>query len=30
MTGEQAAHRIDAARARLKATIVPPEDEQPR
>ncbi len=28
MTGEQAAHRIDAARARLKATIVPPEDEQ--
>lgn len=28
MTGEQAAHRIDAARARLKATIVPPEEDQ--
>ena len=30
MTGEQAAHRIDAARARLRSTIVPPEDEQQR
>ncbi len=28
VTGEQAAHRIDAARARLRATITPPEDEQ--
>jgi len=28
MTGEQAAHRIDAARARLRSTIVPPEEEQ--
>lgn len=27
VTGEQAAHRIDAARARLRATITPPEDE---
>jgi len=28
LTGEQAAHRIDAARARLRATITPPEDER--
>ena len=28
MTGDQAAHRIDAARARLKATIAPPDEEQ--
>lgn len=28
VTGEQAAHRIDAARARLRATITPPEDDQ--
>jgi hypothetical protein len=27
VTGEQAAHRIDAARARLRATIVPPEED---
>ncbi len=29
MTGEQAAHRIDAARARLRSTIVPPDDPKP-
>jgi hypothetical protein len=28
VTGEQAAHRIDAARARLRATIVAPDDER--
>jgi hypothetical protein len=27
VTGEQAAHRIDAARARLRATITPPQEE---
>jgi hypothetical protein len=27
VTGEQAAHRIDAARARLRSTITPPEDD---
>jgi hypothetical protein len=27
MTPEQAAHRIDAARARLRSTIAPPEDD---
>jgi len=26
MTADQAAHRIDAARARLRATITPPEE----
>jgi hypothetical protein len=28
VTGEQAAHRIDAARARLRSTITPPEEER--
>lgn len=27
MDPEQAAHRLDAARARLRATIAPPQDE---
>jgi hypothetical protein len=27
VTGEQAAHRIDAARARLRSTITPPDDD---
>jgi hypothetical protein len=28
VTGEQAAHRIDAARARLRSTIVAPDDDE--
>jgi hypothetical protein len=28
MDPEQAAHRIDAARARLRSTIAPPEDRE--
>jgi hypothetical protein len=28
MDPEQAAHRLDAARARLRATIAPPDDDQ--
>jgi hypothetical protein len=28
MTPDQAAHRIDAARARLRSTIAPPDDDQ--
>jgi hypothetical protein len=28
VTGEQAAHRIDAARARLRSTIVPLDDDE--